>query len=254
MHFYVSHRSRLTAARCFESSHRSALRLRGVPRLRSASRCPRRFSPSGLRLCTALRSVCSALQPFGPSPFRKRLHPQFAIVDPHRTQSVLVALVAHWAYFGLFHSTIHNGLTACNASVFIGVFVPACASLARYSRAADALWRVLAPPPLRGFDGPVSRTARGEAPSHWRRPPCAPQKMPEMTYTPQFAMVVLLRPRAYSTPLFIGVFVPACASLARYSRAADALWACPRPSTPSGLRRACFAHCARPPCAPSFLI
>ena len=112
MHFYVSHRSRLTAARCFESSHRSALRLRGVPRLRSASRCPRRFSPSGLRLCTALRSVCSALQPFGPSPFRKRLHPQFAIVDPHRTQSVLVALVAHWAYFGLFHSTIHNGRLA----------------------------------------------------------------------------------------------------------------------------------------------
>ena len=45
----------------------------------------------------------------------------------------------------------------------------------------------------------------------------------------------------------IGVFVPACASLARYSGAADALWACPRPSTPSGLRRltACFAHCAR---------
>ena len=29
-------------------------------------------------------------------------YPQFAIVDPHRTQSVLVALVAHWAYFGLF--------------------------------------------------------------------------------------------------------------------------------------------------------
>ena len=56
----------------------------------------------GLRLRTVLRSVCSPLQPFGPSPFCKRLHPQFAIVDPHRTQSVLVALVAHWAYFGLF--------------------------------------------------------------------------------------------------------------------------------------------------------
>ena len=74
--------------------------------------------------------VCSALQPFGPSPFRKRLHPQFAIVDPHRTQSVLVALVAHWAYFGLFppqaaasvrptknarndvHPTIRNGRPA----------------------------------------------------------------------------------------------------------------------------------------------
>ena len=46
------------------------------------------------------------------------------------------------------------------------------------------------------------------------------QKMPEMTYTPQFAMVVLLRLRACSTPLFIG------------------------------LTTACFAHCARPSCAP----
>ena len=45
----------------------------------------------------------------------------------------------------------------------------------------------------------------------------------------------------YGTPCFTGVFVPACASLARYSGAADALWACPRPSTPSGLRRAYFA-------------
>ena len=50
------------------------------------------------------------------------------------------------------------------------------------------------------------------------------QKMPEMTYTPQFAMVVLLRLRACSTPLFIG------------------------------LTTACFAHCARPSCAPSFLM
>ena len=45
----------------------------------------------------------------------------------------------------------------------------------------------------------------------------------------------------YGTPCFMGVFVPACASLARYSGVADALWACPRPSTPSGLRRAYFA-------------
>ena len=47
------------------------------------------------------------------------------------------------------------------------------------------------------------------------------QKMPEMTCTPQFAMVVLLRLRACSTPLFIG------------------------------LTTACFAHCARPSCAPA---
>ena len=50
------------------------------------------------------------------------------------------------------------------------------------------------------------------------------QKMPEMTYTPQFAMVVLLRLTACSTPLLIG------------------------------LTTACFAHCARPSCAPSFLM
>ena len=156
------------------SSYRPALRWPGIPGLRSASRCPHPFTPSGLRrlrpvsrtarglraprlrrpsvpaLRTALafggavfrrcgrllgvssrlqplrglrRSqarlwlsllhwayyglfpplaaafvrpcaslarcsvpahfVCSALQPFGPSPFRKRLHPQFAIVDLH---------------------------------------------------------------------------------------------------------------------------------------------------------------------------
>ena len=47
--------------------------------------------------------------------------------------------------------------------------------------------------------------------------------------------------RTCDVPCFTGVFVPACASLARYSGAADALWACPRPSTPSGLRRAYFA-------------
>ena len=142
------------------SSYRPALRWPGIPGLRSASRCPHPFTPSGLRrlrpvsrtarglraprlrrpsvpalrtvlafggavfrrcgrllgvssrlqplrglrLRTVLRSVCSPLQPFGPSPFCKRLHPQFAIVDPRRTQSVLVALVAHWAYFGLFRA------------------------------------------------------------------------------------------------------------------------------------------------------
>ena len=50
--------------------------------------CARHFSPSGLR-----RTATGTGMHF---------YPQFAIVDPHRTQSVLVALVAHWAYFGLF--------------------------------------------------------------------------------------------------------------------------------------------------------
>ena len=38
--------------------------------------------------------------------------PQFAIVDPHRAQNALVALVAHWAYFGLFRSSIRNSRLA----------------------------------------------------------------------------------------------------------------------------------------------
>ena len=53
----------------------------------------------GLRLRTVLA--------FGGPAFHGcalRTGPQFAIVDPHRTQSVLVALVAHWAYYGLFRA------------------------------------------------------------------------------------------------------------------------------------------------------
>ena len=65
-------------------------------------------------------------------------------------------------------------------------------------------------------------------------------------------------------PCLTGVFVPACASLARYSGAAErfalflnSAWSyhCARKlacGTPCfiGLTTACFAHCARPPCAP----
>ena len=129
--------------RCFAHSARAScaprLRLRGVPCLRTALRfacavfrhCGRPLGVSsrlqplrGLRLRTTLRSVCSALQPFGPSPFCKHLHPQFAIVDLHRSQARLQLLLL-------------TGLTsACFA--------------------------------------------------HCARPPCAPQKMPEMTYTPSF--------------------------------------------------------------------
>ena len=105
-------------------SHRTALRLPGVPWLR-----------------TVLRSVCSPLQPFGPPPFAKR---------------------------------------SCDAPCFIGVFVPACASLARYSGAAERFALFLN--------------------SAWSSH-CA-------------------RKRACGTPCFIG------------------------------LTTACFAHCARPPCAP----
>ena len=137
-------------------SHRTALRLRGVPYLRTAlafggavfRRYGRPLGVSsrlqplcGLRLRTVLRSVRSPLQPFGPPPFAKR---------------------------------------SCDAPCFIGVFVPACASLARYSGAAERFALFLN--------------------SAWSSH-CA-------------------RKLACGTPCFIG------------------------------LTTACFAHCARPPCAP----
>ena len=97
-------------------SHRTALRLPGVPWLR-----------------TVLRSVCSPLQPFGPPPFAKR---------------------------------------TCDVPCFTGVFVPACASLARYSGAAE---RFALSSPLHPF-GASTTTACFR---HWRRPSCAPRNMPK---------------------------------------------------------------------------
>ena len=82
----------------------------------------------GLRLRTVLRSVCSPLQPFGPPPFAKR---------------------------------------TCDVPCFTGVFVPACASLARYSGAAE---RFALSSPLHPF-GASTTTACFR---HWRRPSCAP--------------------------------------------------------------------------------
>ena len=69
--------------------------------------CLRTVSPTAAQCSGAAHCVCSRLQPLrglqrpavGAG---MHFYPQFAIVDPHRTQSVLVALVAHWAYFGLF--------------------------------------------------------------------------------------------------------------------------------------------------------
>ena len=53
--------------------------------------------------------------------------------------------LAHWAYYGLFRSTIHNGRFATPNGLQ--------RSLVHWT-----------------FASPISRTARGEAPSHWRRP------------------------------------------------------------------------------------
>ena len=122
-----------------------------------------RFAPpcASLARCSVpAHFVCSALQPFGPSPFCKHLHPQFAIVDLHRSQARL-------------QLSLLTGLTsACFVPQFAIVALLRCRLQVSFAHWTSA--------------SPVSRTARGEAPSHRRRPPCAPQKMPEMTYTPSF--------------------------------------------------------------------
>ena len=122
-----------------------------------------RFAPpcASLARCSVpAHFVCSALQPFGPSPFCKHLHPQFAIVDLHRSQARL-------------QLSLLTGLTsACFVPQFAIVALLRCRLQVSFAHWTSA--------------SPVSRTARGEAPSHRRRPPCAPQKIPEMTYTPSF--------------------------------------------------------------------
>ena len=124
-----------------------------VPALRTA--CARAFSPSGLRLRTTLRFVCSALQPFGPSPFCKHLHPQFAIVDLHRSQARLWHSLLHWAYSALFR-----------------------AQRARFVRPSPSAGRCSVPAHF------VCSSLQPFGPSpfckHLRR------KIPEMTYTPSF--------------------------------------------------------------------
>ena len=90
----------------------------------------------------------------------KHLHPQFAIVDLHRSQARL-------------QLSLLTGLTsACFVPQFAIVALLRCRLQVSFAHWTSA--------------SPVSRTARGEAPSHRRRPPCAPQKIPEMTYTPSF--------------------------------------------------------------------
>ena len=70
------------------SSHRSALRLRGVPWLR-----------------TALCSVCSPLQPFGPPMFASSLAALPASLGSSTAIAATgcaVSFALHWAYYGLF--------------------------------------------------------------------------------------------------------------------------------------------------------
>ena len=80
-------------------SHRPRLWHGGVPALRTPF--GRVLAPPAASRPSTAHFVCSALQPFGPSPFCKHLHPQFAIVDLHlRTVPLLAArcsVAAHCA-------------------------------------------------------------------------------------------------------------------------------------------------------------
>src|SRR5699024_2664599 len=108
-------------------------------------------------------------------------------------------------------------LAACSVPLLIGLtsrcFVPqfAIVALLRYRlQVSFAHWTSASP---------VSRTARGEAPSHWARASCAPRH-----YHPQFAMVV---PHLRTALAFGGAVFRGCAL--RFA-------SCARHSSPSGLR------------------
>ena len=135
--------------------------------------------------------------------------------------------LAHWAYYGLFRALRAAFVrpTGCAASfALIGLtsrcFVPqfAIVALLRYRlQVSFAHWTSASP---------VSRTARGEAPSHWARASCAPRHC-----HPQFAMVV---PHLRTALAFGGAVFRGCAL--RFA-------SCARHSSPSGLR------CAALPCS-----
>ena len=132
------------------------------------------------------------------------------MVIPLRSQARLRHSLLHWAYYGLFRAlraafvrprrTRRRGRLKRERASFHNsqwsscIFVPACASLARYSGASDALWACPSPSTPSGLRRlrPVSRTARGEAPSQRARASCAPPPLPH----PQFAMVAPLRSQA----------------------------------------------------------
>ena len=117
--------------------------------------------PAASRPSTA-HFVCSALQPFGPSPFCKHLHPQFAIVDLHlRTVPLLAARCSVAAHCASLRVLATSTLRVSDARK-LACSSPLCpqfaiVALLRYRlQVSFAHWTSASP---------VSRTARGEAPS-----------------------------------------------------------------------------------------
>ena len=158
-----------------------------------------------LRLRTALHFACAVFRVFAP------LSP----VSP--AHSPLAARGYGPAYFRASPSKL-PGPSRPLASL----------TAARCSGAADALWACpRASSRFAAFDCALrfASCARHSSPSGLRRSQAHSRRSllhwaHRRLLHPQFAMVVLLRPTACSTPLLIG------------------------------LTTACFAHCARPPCAP----
>ena len=108
--------------------------------------CPRRSSPSGLRV---------------------RTDPQFSMVVPLRSQARLWHSLLHWAYFGLFRAL----RAAFVRPAYGGPVFRRCAL------------RVLAPP---AASRPPTASGRGGNAFFPQTQAFALQKMPEMTYTPSF--------------------------------------------------------------------
>ena len=188
------------------SSYRPALRWPGIPGLRSASRCPRPFTPSGLRRQRPVSRTARGLRAprrrrpsvpalrtalaFGGAVFRRcgRLLGVSSRLQPLCGLRLRTACARASSRFAASNGSDRDG----------NAFLPTVRNRRSTSHAKRACGSCCSLGLLR----PVSATGGG------------------LRAHPQFAMVVLLRLTACSTPLLIG------------------------------LTSACFAHCARPSCAP----
>ena len=164
------------------SSYRPALRWPGIPGLRSASRCPHPFTPSGLRRLRPVSRTARGLRAprlrrpsvpalrtalaFGGAVFRRcgRLLGVSSRLQPLRGPCLRTACARASSRFAA-----SNGQRPGRECIF----THSSQSSIHIARKA-CLWLSL----LTGLTSACFR--------HRRRPPCAPQKMPEMTYTPSF--------------------------------------------------------------------
>ena len=164
------------------SSYRPALRWPGILGLRSASRCPRPFTPSGLRRQRPVSRTARGLRAprlrrpsvpalrtalaFGGAVFRRcgRLLGVSSRLQPLRGLCLRTACARASSRFAA-----SNGQRPGRECIF----THSSQSSIHIARKA-CLWLLL----LTGLTSACF--------AHSARPSCAPQKMPEMTYTPSF--------------------------------------------------------------------